>query len=216
MARLQFPKEPEISQRIRLYSGQPAAGYMGAAGSRGMQIPATRQDSLLVTGDKYMHMQTTMKPLYLLAIGLALAGCQSMATDDRNSIWFKMPAGSTLVLNRELTIPAQRAHIMLQHGQVVSAASEFEVACRFEVRDLGPRVIQPETFQITGYSSQQEWINYPHTKRFYKTIRLQSEHQPGIRPMVCEYFDWPLTGRPVTLVQIEEALGEYFSFMLPE
>ena len=24
------------------------------------------------------------------------------------------------------------------------AASEYEVACRFEVRDLGPRIIQPE------------------------------------------------------------------------
>ena len=34
--------------------------------------------------------------------------------------------------------------------------------------------------------------------------------------MVCEYYDWPLSGRPVTQVEIEEALGEYFSFRFPE
>ena len=157
-----------------------------------------------------------MKALYVMTMSLALAGCQSMATDDRSSIWFKMPGGAELVLNRSLTIPAQRAHVMLQHGTAAVAASELEVACRFEVRDLGPRIIQPDTFLITDYSSQQEWVNYPHTKRFYKTIRLQSKQQSGIMPMVCEYSDWPMPGRPVTQAQIEEALGDYFTFRIPE
>ena len=157
-----------------------------------------------------------MKALYVIITGLALNGCQSMATDDRSSLWFRLPPGSKLVLNRELTIPAQRAHIMLQHGEPHTASSSYEVACRFEVRDLGPRIIQPGTFLITGYGNQREWENHPHTMRYYKTIRLQSEHQPGILPMVCEYFDWPLYGRPVTQAQVEEALGEYFSFRFPE
>jgi hypothetical protein len=157
-----------------------------------------------------------MKALYVVAMGLILSGCQSMASNDHRSIWFKMPAGTELVLNRALTIPAQRAHIMLQHGKAGGGASQFEVACRFEVRDLGPRVIQPDTFLITSYSGQEEWENYPHTKRFYKTLRLQSQQQSGIMPMVCEYFDWPLSGRPVTLAQIEAALGDYFSFRFPE
>jgi len=157
-----------------------------------------------------------VKALYVMALVLVLAGCQSTGSTDRSSIWFRMPPGSDLVLNRALTIPAQRAHIILQHGTVVRAASEFEVACRFEVRDLGPRIIEPDTFLITGYSSQQEWVNHPHTKRFYKTIRLKSQHQSDIMPMVCEYFDWPLTGRPVTLTQIEEALGDYFTIRVAE
>ena len=153
-----------------------------------------------------------MKVLCVIIAGLALVGCQSMVSDDPHSYWFRMPPGAELVLNRPLTIPAQRAHIMLQHGEPHTAADQFEVACRFEVRDLGPRVIQPDTFLISGYSNQQEWENHPHTKRFYKTIRLISERQPGILPMVCEYFDWPLHGRPVTQAQVEAALGEYFSF----
>ena len=157
-----------------------------------------------------------VKLLYPILIALTLAGCQSMTTDDRNSVWFRMPPGAVLVLNRELTIPAQRAHIMLQHGRAHLVASSFEVACRFEVRDLGPRMIQPDTFLITSYSGQQEWENYPHTRRYYKTIRLQSEHQADILPMVCEYFTEPLLGRAITQAEIEEALGDYFSFRFPE
>ena len=156
-----------------------------------------------------------VKTLYAIATGLLLTGCQSMASSDPASVWFRMPAGTELVLNRELTIPAGRAHIMLQHGEPVPAADSYEVACRFEVRDLGPRAIQPDTFLITGYSGQQEWFNHPHTKRYYKTIRLKSPRQPGILPMECEYLDGPLHGRPVTLVQIREALGDYFSFRMP-
>lgn len=156
-----------------------------------------------------------MKTLYMMVTGIVLVGCQSMASDDPGSVWFRMPSGTELVLNRALTIPGQRAHIMLQHGTASKAASEFEVACRFEVRDLGPRTIHPDTFLITGYSGQEEWVNHPHTKRYYKTLRLESRHQSGIMPMVCEYHDYPIRGRPVTFYQIEEALGDIFSFKFP-
>jgi len=157
-----------------------------------------------------------MKALIMLAAGIILGGCQSLASNDPGSVWFRMPSGTELVLNRELSIPAQRAHIMLQHGTPSRAASQFDVACRFEVKDLGPRTIQPDTFLITGYSTQEMWENYPHTKRYYKVIRLESRQQSGIMPMVCEYYDYPIRGRPVTLTQIQEALGDYFTFRFPE
>ena len=156
-----------------------------------------------------------MKVLHIIATGIILAGCQSLASDDPGSLWFRIPSGTELVLNRALTIPAQRAHIMLQHGKPSQAASQFDVACRFEIKELGPRTIQPDTFLVTGYSTQERWENYPNTKRYYKVIRLESKQQPGIMPMVCEYYDYPIRGRPVTLVQIQEALGDYFSFRFP-
>jgi hypothetical protein len=159
---------------------------------------------------------TVLKALYVMTLGVLLGACQSVATNDPGSVWFRIPPGAELVLHRPLSIPAQRAHVMLQRGTAAGAASEFEVACRFEVRDLGPRLIQPDTFLITGYGSQREWENYPHTMRYYKSFRLKSRHQSGIMPMVCEYYDWPLWGRPVTQAQIEEALGDYFSFRFPE
>jgi hypothetical protein len=145
--------------------------------------------------------------------GLALlAGCQTVATNDPATINFRIPPGSKLVLNRELTIPEGVAHIMVQHGEVGPAANEFDVNCRFEVRDLGPRVIQPDRFLITRWGSQREWINQPNTMRFYKVFNLKSERQTDILPMICQYWSYPLSGRPVTIREVQEALGGYFTF----
>jgi hypothetical protein len=141
-----------------------------------------------------------------------LAGCQTAATNNPATINFRIPSGSKLVLNRELTIPQGVAHIILQHGEVGPAANEFEVNCRFEVHDLGPRVIQPDRFLITRWGSQRDWVNEPNTMRFYKVFTLESEHQADILPMTCQYWSYPLNGRPVTIREVQEALGGYFTF----
>ena len=48
--------------------------------------------------------------------------------------------------------------------------------------------------------------------RFYKVFNLKSERQPDIMPMVCQYWSYPLIGRPITIRQVQEALGDYFTF----
>ena len=156
--------------------------------------------------------RSARKGICLLA-GLALlAGCQAVATNDTGNINFRIPNGSRLVLNRELTVPAGVAHVILQHGEVGPAANEFDVNCRFEVRDLGPRVIQPDSFLITRWGSQREWVNEPNTMRYFKTFYLASEHQSDIMPMTCQVWNYPFLGRPVTIREIQEALGGYFTF----
>jgi len=149
---------------------------------------------------------------WLLLCAALLSGCQMPGSTDPDSIWFSIPKGSKLILHKELTIPAGRAHIMLQHGTAATAANEWDVNCRFEVRDLGPRVIHPDTFLITRYSSQRAWVNQPTLMRFYMEFHLQSESQADIMPMVCQYWSDPLQGRPVTVQEVEEALGDYFTF----
>jgi hypothetical protein len=152
------------------------------------------------------------KGLLGLVIAALLGGCQSVGTNDPASINFRIPHGSRLVLNRELTIPAGVAHVIMQQGEPGPAANEFEVNCTFEVRDLGPRVIQPDSFLITRWSSQRKWINQPSTLSFYKVFHLQSERQADIMPMTCQVWSDPLIGRPVTIRQVQEALGNYFTF----
>jgi hypothetical protein len=159
--------------------------------------------------DKYRRV---CKGICRIACGMLLAGCQTVASNDPASINFKIPPGSRLVLNRELTIPAGVAHVILQHGEVGPAANEFEVNCRFEVRNLGPRVIQPDTFLITRWGSQRDWVNEPNTMRFYKVFYLKSDRQADIMPMTCQVWNYPRIGRPVTIRQVQEALGEYFTF----
>jgi hypothetical protein len=152
------------------------------------------------------------KGLCGVVIAALLAGCQTVGTNDTASINFRIPRGSKLVLNREFTIPAGVAHVVFQDGEPGPAANEFEVNCRFEVRDLGPRVIQPDSFLITRWGSQREWVNQPSILRFYKDFHLKSERQADIMPMICQVWSYPLIGRPVTIRQVQEALGEYFTF----
>lgn len=148
--------------------------------------------------------------LLMVCVGL-LAGCQT-TSDDPGSIWFRIPKGSRLVLNKPLQIPEGRAHIMLQHGTAATAAGEFEVNCRFEIRELGPQVVEPDTFLIARTGNGRSWFNEPHTMIFFMDLDLRSERQPGVLPMRCQDWDDPLIGRPITVREVQEALGDYFTF----
>ncbi len=152
----------------------------------------------------------------MLLVLLLVSGCQTTGSSDPASIRFKLPPDSRLVLNQPLEIPAGRSHIMLQRGTAATAAGDFEVGCRFEVKDLGPLTIEPEAFVISSMSSGREWINQPHTMQFYKIIYLQSATLANIGPMKCSYEDDPLLGGPVTVAQIQAALGNIFTFVFPE
>ncbi len=153
-----------------------------------------------------------MKKHGFVAFTLFLAGCQMTATTDINSIWFRIRPGSQLVLNQPLEIPAGQAHVDLQNGQVAGGVDEYTVNCRFEVENLGPRKVAPGTFLITSASDQSEWVSQPNIMRYYKELRLKSEHQPDVLKLVCQDWADPLLGRPVSVGEIEKAVGAYITF----
>jgi len=148
----------------------------------------------------------------LLAAGL-LAGCQTTSTTNPDSIWYELPTGSKLVLNQDLVIPAGQAHTIVQNANAGTSAFKLEVMCRFEVEQLGPRTIHPDTFLITQVAQGREWVNEPSTLLFYKDLHLQSEKQQEILPMRCGYTYDPLLGRPLTIEQIRETLGSEFTLV---
>jgi hypothetical protein len=143
---------------------------------------------------------------------LLLAGCQTTATTDVNSIWFKIRPGSTLVLNQPVEIPAGEAHIDLQNGQLSGGVDEYTVNCIFEIENLGPHTVTPDSFAITDASDSQEWVSQPDIMRFYKELWLKSDRQPEVLKLVCQDWAGPLQGRPVSVGEIENAVGAYFTF----
>jgi hypothetical protein len=153
-----------------------------------------------------------MKILGIAVLILFLAGCQTAATTDVNSLWFKIRPGSTLMLNKPVEIPAGVAHIDLQDGQLAVGVDEYSVNCSFEIENLGPHTVTPDTFLITDASDAQEWVSQPDIMRFYKELRLKSERQPEVLKLVCQDWAGPLMGRPVTIGEIEKAVGAYFTF----
>ena len=147
-----------------------------------------------------------------MLLALLLAGCQTTATTNVNSVWFKIRPGSTLVLNKPVEIPAGEAHVDLQNGQLSGGVDEYTVNCRFEIENLGPHTVTPDTFQITDASDSQEWVSQPDIMRFYKELRLKSERQPEVLKLVCQDWAGPLQGRSVTVGEIQKAVGAYFTF----
>ncbi len=153
--------------------------------------------------------------MYRIAITLtilALAGCNTAETRNVNSPFYKVPAGSSIVLNKELTIPAGQAHINLQDGIATTGAGNYNVSCTFSVRNLGPSTIKPETFTIKETSTGEEWVSQPNIMRFYREFRLTSATQPDVMHFVCQDWDGPMMGRPISVPEMEKAVGEYVSF----
>ena len=153
---------------------------------------------------------------YLAAVVVCLlpwlAGCTTTGSTDPSSINFRVPQGSKLVLNRDVQIGSLYSHAMFQNGEQTPGVDEYTVNCSLEQRDLGPATLVPDSFLITNFSSSREWINDPHTMRFYKVFHLRSDRQPGVMRLECGYWDGPMIGRPITISQIQQALGDIFSF----
>ena len=145
----------------------------------------------------------------LLALVLASVsgGCayNSAVKRDINSPFYEIRPGTKLILHKAITIPRERAHVTFGAGY-------YQGNCEFEVRTLGPGVVQPDTFIVTRASSEREWISEPNIMRFYRVLRLQSERQPDVLQLVCQDWDGPLLGRNISVPEMRKALGDTFSF----
>jgi hypothetical protein len=156
-----------------------------------------------------------MHRIALTLICVALAGCNTAQTRDINSPFYKIPPDSEIILNKDLNIPAGQAHINLQGGVETSGVGQYHVSCTFNTRNLGPSTIKAGTFRIRETSSMQEWVSRPDIMRFYREFRLESATQPDVMNFVCSDWDDPLTGRPVSVPEMEKAVGDYVSFKFP-
>ena len=152
------------------------------------------------------------KPILILAL-LTITSCQSMHSSDPDSLGFSIPKGSTLSLNKKLTIPHNDTHAVIQYGKETTDKKrhDYDVNCRLDVRKFGLRSIEPENFKVSRTEDGQNWISQPSILRFYTEIYLTSAKGTDVIKMVCqEYGDQ--TDYHFTVKEIETALGDYFSF----
>lgn len=153
-----------------------------------------------------------VQALLILACLCMQTGCHTPGSDDPASIAFTPPPRSRLVLNRELKIAAGYAHVTFQDGAPVGGVDRYRVNCRLEIRDPGPVAVQPDSFLITRSGTRQEWVSKPDIMRFYRVFHLHSGRQPNVLKLVCQTWDGPVIGKPVTVAQVQQALGDTFSF----
>jgi hypothetical protein len=154
-----------------------------------------------------------MKKYLLLLITVALSACSSMQSNDPDSMYFEIPKGSTLSLNKQVTIPASHIHTVIQGGKEIKTSdkNEYAINCRLDVNKLGPRSIEPEAFKVTRTEDGTNWISYPSILRFYTEVYLNSDKGTDIIKMVCqEYGDQK--DRNFTVAEMQQALGDILTF----
>jgi hypothetical protein len=181
-----------------------------------------------------------MKSALLMFILLLLSACETPGSYGPDSPYYHYPAGSRLILNRELEIPGGWATARLQFGRVVpfGHVQEYQPHCIFEINTVRPEPqhVQPDTFEIIRVQRTiSEFANiaaapgyflrtgfgdgFEPVQMFYKTtFILHSARQPGVMRMVCQsdqYAGGNSIPRYLTLSEIRQALGDIFTLELP-
>lgn len=170
-----------------------------------------------------------------LASALLTACGSSQAVRDENSQFYSVPLGSTFTLNREITIQPDQTSVYLQNGKIepVSNVDFYRPNCKFELYTISEqaRIVKPDTFVVTRIVDQREdvstkWPVYaglgmaygdgPIHLTFSTTMYLESRIQPDVFRMNCKQWDWPATGEFLSINQMRQALGDYFTLTLAE
>ena len=151
-------------------------------------------------------------PTVLVAAAITGCGNPMAVKNDVDSQFFLIRPGSKLILHQDVDIGSGSSHASFQHGKVAPGLDNYTVGCELDVRNLGPGTVSAGTFTISRAESSQEWISQPNIMRFYRVIYLQSDTQPDVLRLTCQDWDGPLMGTDITIPEIREALGSYFSF----
>lgn len=149
-----------------------------------------------------------MKLIILTFAAVLLSSCQSMHSNDPNSLFFSIPEGSTLSLNKEMTISSSNTHGTIQSGRLISddAREFYDINCRLDFEKFGPRMIEPEEFTITRTEDGQNWVSQPSILRFYTEVYLTSNKDTDIIKMVCQIYG-DTSDRNFTVAEMQTALG---------
>lgn len=164
--------------------------------------------------------------LACLPVVTVLCACQGMPANISTDPTERVLSGDRVKVIRELTVPAHKASVMLQHGRIVrGSADRFEASCRFVMKAIKnePQTITPGEFQVIGVRywedfvapdiqvpfSGGEFINYE------ITLRLHSEQQPHVYSLVCQHDDDHIDGLHLKASEMQRALGGFARIIKP-
>ncbi len=142
-----------------------------------------------------------------------LTACSSMHSSDPDSLSFRIPEGSTLSLNKKMTITQENTHGIIQAGEQVTERDrkDYAINCRLNFKKFGPRTIDPEDFTVLRTEDGQNWISQPSILRFYSEIYLASNKDTDIIKMVCQIYG-DTRDRNFTVAEMQTALGDFVTF----
>ena len=154
----------------------------------------------------------TIKVIILAASSLVLTSCMSMHSNDPSSLLFDIPDGSSLTLNKNLVVEKNNTHVVIQNGKIVTEKNKdlYNVSCAFEMKTFGPRMVIPDTFNVSRTEDGLERVSVG-IFRYNTEVYLYSSHNSDIIKLDCSVWGDATDGSfPVS--EMQKTLGDYFSF----
>lgn len=163
--------------------------------------------------------QPAMTLPLIAALALPLAACMPQPQQVR----YEQPVRA-FTLERSVTIPANQARVIFQHGRPMRGKNLFEWHCELEIDTVSdaPQRIEADTFRITSASSRvvrDELSGMPVMpfgllacgERYYEThFRLHSATQPGVRKMLCRNgYNFCSNEDFITRQEMKEVFGSW-------
>lgn len=158
-----------------------------------------------------------MRQRHLIAtiVVLCLPSCSMLHSSDPASLAFSIPAGSNLVLRETLPIEHNNTHATIQFGKFISERDrrDYEVNCRIDFREFGPREIEPESYRISRSEDGNHWVSQAAVMRYYTEVQLESDRGTDVIEMVCQQYG-SQTDNHFTVADMQATLGDIVRFEL--
>ena len=148
--------------------------------------------------------------LLSLCLPFWLTACVSNTVKDESSPFYSVPAGSTLTLNRDITVPGGKVAVYVQDGKLLgyNDVDWYRPNCKFELYTMSeqPRQVSADSFRITKVvdeiesSSLQGRVQYANMMlgfgidqsrvfNYATMMHLHSELQPDVFRMTCQHWE---------------------------
>jgi len=177
------------------------------------------------------------KALLWVLFALTLASCAVSPVTDESSQFYRLPVGTAVVVNQDLTVPAGNARVFLQRGKVIAKnrLAVYQPHCNFEQRTVsdGTAVIKADAFKVTAVSVGDDLVVQSHAMVYvslsmnedrdgasminrYVRYSLASPRQPQVMYLTCHGgFQMPFQAEYPSLIDIRSALGGLVTIQLP-
>jgi hypothetical protein len=174
--------------------------------------------------------------LWVLSLAVILLNaCQTPSASDPGRSFYRAPAGTKLILQRDITILPERVKTYFQQGRQVYVPNEYDTFCKLEVLSLQDteQVVKADEFlikrsgkiasSVVQYDADALRPRFQLVRAFDQgpqvygiVMFLDSPRQPNVNKLLCVHMQDPLLGaRGPSIEQIRAALGDTFMLILP-
>ena len=170
----------------------------------------------------------------IIFITIFTAACATGPQDPEHSPYYKIPVASSLVLHNDIIIPADKAAVFIQNGEVKTFRDidKYYPYCKFEIRTIKEtnQIIKADTFIIHRSTTDETIVQKPQSMfrrvsedggggpsfiEMFRVMYLRSEQQPDVLRLSCGHRAISPHYVHLTVSEVRKALGKLMTLNEP-